>query len=213
MLGIINERSKWCIAPSVLPRLLDVVFGMAAERNQRAFVQACFFYFAFRLTLSVCVLAPALQCAAYRQCSRSRTVVMCTIVRTFCLRSRLSPCKRPYSCFATRCVCCLKRWIHCRFLYESHCSSKDSLSCRSPLRTFGAAGSPSGEKYEATLSKPSKSSQRTSRQVRHFMKAQAYLGEAVGRAQHKCHGSAGSTSIKKHSRPQNAAAAVCRAPW
>ncbi len=138
---------------------------------------------------------------------------MCSIGRTVCLRSRLSPCNKPHSCHCTRCVCCVRRCIRCWFVHESQGLSVDAMSCRSPLRIFGAAGSSSAEKHDANLSKPSKSSQPTSKQVRHFTKAQPHLGKAVGRAQDKCHGSASSTSIKKHSKPQNPAAAVSRAPW
>jgi hypothetical protein len=142
-------------------------------------------------SLSLCVSACIAVCSFWQldhQPSRPHTVLMCSIVRTVCLRSRLSPCNRPHSCHCTRCVCCVRRCTHCWHVHESQGLSIDSMSCRSPLRIFGAAGSSSGGKHEANLSNTSKSSQPTSKQVRHFTKTQSYLSKAVGRASDKCHG-------------------------
>jgi hypothetical protein len=68
--------------------------------------------------LSLCIGACILQllassfCAACRP-SRSRTELMCNLVRTVCPRSRLNLYKTHHSSHCTRCVCYVRRCIHC----------------------------------------------------------------------------------------------------
>ena len=74
--------------------------------------RASFLSLCISACIAVCSFWQAVFCAACRP-SRSRTELMCNLVRMVCPRSRLNLYKTHHSSHCTRCVCYVRRCIHC----------------------------------------------------------------------------------------------------